>query len=410
MCRTGAREQAQNRSARLAALTVVPNVTRVRADFPPPWGPAEAPERVCQKDHAMHWNSTINVGDTAIGATRPTYFIADIAANHDGDFERARSLIHLAKEAGADCAKFQHFLADKIVSQKGFDTLRGNMAHQSSWKKSVVEIYDQYHFRRDWTLPLKEECEKVGIDFMTTPYDVDALEEVIALVPAIKIGSGDITWLDFIDRVAATGKPVLIATGAADMEDTARAVETVLARTADIVLMQCNTNYTGSLENFRYVNLNVLRSFALRWPGMVLGLSDHTPGHSAVLGAVALGARVVEKHFTDDNDRVGPDHSFALNPVTWRAMVDATRELELALGDGVKRLEGNEDETVIVQRRALRTTADLPQGHVITEDDLEALRPCPLDAFPPSRRDAVLGRALARAKERGEHLTEADLK
>lgn len=357
----------------------------------------------------MRWNTSVKIGHSEIDSLAPTYFIADIAANHDGDFERAKALIHLAKEAGADCAKFQHYLPGKIVSQKGFDTLNTNMAHQASWEKSVVDVYDQYHFRRDWTAPLKEECDKIGIDFMTTPYDTEALAEVAALVPAIKIGSGDVTWHGFIEDVAKLGKPVLIATGAADMEDSAQAVEAVLKHNRDIVLFQCNTNYTGSLENFKYVNLNVLRAFATRYPGMVLGLSDHTPGHSAVLGAVALGARVIEKHFTDDNDRVGPDHSFALNPVTWRAMVDATRELEYALGDGVKRFEDNEAETVVVQRRAIRVKADLPAGHVLSADDLECLRPCPVDAVDPRHWDTILGQSLKTPKEAGEHLSWSDV-
>jgi N-acetylneuraminate synthase len=357
----------------------------------------------------MHWNASIAIAQTRIDLTSPTYFIADIAANHDGDFDRAISLIHLAKEAGADCAKFQHFLANKIVSQKGFDSLQTNLAHQSKWKKSVVDVYDQYHFRRDWTLPLKEECEKIGIDFMTTPYDYEALNEVGPMVPAIKIGSGDVTWTSFIEQVARLDKPVLLATGAADMDDSAQAVDAVLKHNPNIVLMQCNTNYTGSLENFKYVNLNVLKSFAVRYPGMVLGLSDHTPGHSAVMGAVTLGARVIEKHFTDDNDRAGPDHSFALNPVTWRAMVDSVRELELALGDGVKRHEDNEAETIIVQRRAIRLKYGLPKGHILSVDDLECLRPCPLDAVDPRHWDDVIGRALTMDKEAGDHLIWQDL-
>jgi len=367
------------------------------------------PRDFSREGHTMHWKSTINIAGTKIGITDPTYFIADIAANHDGEFERAKALIHLAKAAGADCAKFQHFLPNKIVSQKGFDSLKTNMAHQSKWDKSVVDIYDQYHFRRDWTVPLKDECAKVGIDFMTTPYDFEALEEVAPMVPALKIGSGDVSWHNFIEEVAKLGKPVLLATGAADMEDSAQAVAAVLKHNPNIVLMQCNTNYTGSLENFRYVNLNVLKAFAVRYPNMVLGLSDHTPGHSAVLGAVALGARVIEKHFTDDNDRAGPDHSFALNPVTWRAMVDATRELEYALGDGVKRLEGNEAETIIVQRRAIRLKADLPSGHVLCADDLECLRPCPAEAIDPRHWNALLGRALGAAKEAGDHIIWSDL-
>jgi N-acetylneuraminate synthase len=142
---------------------------------------------------------------------------------------------------------------------------------------------------------------------------------------------------------------------------------------------------------------------------MVLGFSDHTPGHSAVLGAVALGARVVEKHFTDDNSREGPDHSFALNPVTWRAMVDATRELEAALGDGVKRIEANETETVVIQRRALRVKSDLAAGTTISANDLEALRPCPAGAVSPDALERVLGKKLAVSKDAGKELLWTDL-
>ena len=358
----------------------------------------------------MKWNTEIKLGESKLSLTDATYFIADIAANHDGDFQRAKDLIHLAKEAGAQCAKFQHFIANKIVSQKGFDTLGTNMAHQSSWKKSVVEIYDQYHFHRDWTEPLVEVCREVNIDFMTTPYDFEAIEEVLQFVPGIKIGSGDITWHDFITRICNTGKPVLLATGAADMNDVEQAVEVALRSTRDLVLMQCNTNYTGSLENFRFVNLKVLQAFAIRWPSMLLGLSDHTPGHSAVLGAVAFGARVVEKHFTDDNERIGPDHSFALNPVTWRNMVDATRELEYALGTGHKIVEENEDETVVVQRRAIRVASKLGAGTTLSETNLECLRPCPADAIDPRHWKAVLGCELAVEKDEGEHLCWSDLR
>jgi sialic acid synthase SpsE len=357
----------------------------------------------------MRWNSDITIGDRSISIADPTYFIADIAANHDGDVERAKALIWKAKEAGADVAKFQHFLAGKIVSDVGFGELGAQTAHQASWKRSVAEVYDAYHTRREWTQQLVDTCREAGIAYMTTPYDQEALDSQIDHVPALKIGSGDITWHDFIGACAYKGKPILLATGAATMTDVEQAVEVILARTPDLVLMQCNTNYSGSVENFKSVNLNVLKTFAVRWPGMVLGLSDHTPGHSAVLGAVTLGARVIEKHFTDDNDREGPDHAFALNPATWRAMVDATRELEYALGTGVKIVEANEQQTVVVQRRALRVRTGLPAGHVLTDADLEALRPCPRDAIEPRDLDQILGRTLAAAKPAGQAIRWTDL-
>lgn len=357
----------------------------------------------------MRYDCALKIGQRTVSIEDPTYFIADIGANHDGDLERAKALIWLAKETGADCAKFQHFVADKIVSAAGFEAMQGQVSHQAKWKKSVVEVYDQYHARRDWTDVLVETAKAADIDFMTTPYDVEAIEMFRDLIPAYKLGSGDITFHASIERMAKVGKPVLIACGASDMDETIEAVELALAHNRQIALLQCNTNYTGSLENFGYVNLRVLQAFALRWPGMVLGLSDHTPGHSAVLGAVALGARIVEKHFTDDNDRDGPDHPFALNPVTWRAMVDATRELELALGDGVKRIEANERDTIIIQRRALRLRGPLAKGTVLTEAHLEALRPCPHGAIPPSRLDDVIGRTLATDKTAGDSLNWTDL-
>ncbi|MBH9538437.1 N-acetylneuraminate synthase family protein [Novosphingopyxis sp. YJ-S2-01] len=349
----------------------------------------------------MTYSKAIKIGDREISDSSPTYFIADIAANHDGDLGRAKDLIWKSKEAGADCAKFQHFQANKIVSDVGFSNGVGQVSHQAAWEKPVDQIYDQYHTRRDWTQELVNTCREADIEFMTTPYDAEAVEMFSGIVNAYKVGSGDITFHSLIKKIAQQGKPVLLATGAADMADTESAVEAALAHNPDICLMQCNTNYTGSLENFGFVNLNVLKTFAERWPGMPLGLSDHTPGHSAVLGAVTLGARVVEKHFTDDNARIGPDHAFALNPVTWRAMVDATRELELAMGDGVKRVEGNEMQTIVIQRRALRAAADLPAGTTLTNDNVEALRPCPEGAISPAHADDVLGKVLTRDLARG---------
>lgn len=357
----------------------------------------------------MKYEQSFKIGGSVISIDAPTYFIADIAANHDGQIERAKKLIWLAKEAGADCAKFQHFLADKIVSDVGFSQGVGQVSHQATWNKPVHEIYNQYHTRRDWTNVLVETCRAADIDFMTTPYDVEAVRMFSDIVPAYKIGSGDITFHSLLREIARQGKPVLLATGAATMEDVEQALAVLLAENTALCLMQCNTNYTGSSENFSFVNLNVLHSFAERWPGMPLGFSDHTPGHSAVLGAVAFGARVVEKHFTDDNSREGPDHGFALNPVTWRAMVDATRELERALGDGVKRIEGNENETVVIQRRALRLREAAPAGTVLGEAHLEALRPCPEGAVPPSEIDRVLGRTLRQDKSRGREILWTDL-
>ncbi|PHS27843.1 MAG: N-acetylneuraminate synthase [Robiginitomaculum sp.] len=353
----------------------------------------------------MKWNSQIRIGDRVIAPDRPTYFIADIASSHDGELTRAVALIHLAAKAGADCAKFQHFLAKDIVSDEGFKTLGGQSAHQAAWQKSVYEVFEQCQTPRDWTDTLVAACAEAGIDYMTTPYDVAALDLMDPVVQAYKIGSGDMGWPQFIESVAARGKPVFLATGASTMDDVKRAVAAVLAHTPNLCLMQCNTNYTGALENFGYINLNVLHEFAQKYPGLVLGLSDHTPGHATVLGAIALGARAVEKHFTDDNTRAGPDHGFSMNPQSWRDMVDRSRELELALGNGIKRVEGNEDEASIVQRRCLRARTDLSAGHVLSAADLKALRPRPKGSVEPFEEGKIIGRTLGKALAKGEALS-----
>ncbi len=357
----------------------------------------------------MKPDSSLFIGSRRVALDAPSYFIADIAANHDGDLERAKALIWMAAEAGADAAKFQHFKAEQIVSDFGFRALGNQLGHQAKWDKSVFDVYRQYELNRAWNEELAATAKAAQIDFMTTPYDREAVETIDPLVPAYKIGSGDITWTDFLAFIAAKRKPVLLASGASDMSDVERAVAAVLEVTPSLLLMQCNTNYTGSLENFRFINLNVLRSYAAAFPGLLLGLSDHSPGHATVLGAITLGARAIEKHFTDDNARVGPDHGFAMNPQTWKEMVERSRELEAALGDGVKRVEDNERETVVLQQRCLRLKRDIGAGSVLTAEDLEVLRPAPADAAKPYQLGSVVGRRLLVDRPKGDALRLTDL-
>ncbi len=345
------------------------------------------------------------IGDRAVGDGAPTYFIADISANHDGSLERARCLIEMAAEAGADAAKFQNFRAAKIVSQRGFSALERPLSHQATWKKSVFEVYAAASLPWDWTEKLKSDCDRCGIDFMSTPYDFEAVDMLDPFVGAFKIGSGDITWPEMLRKVASKKKLIILATGATNLGEVLSAVDEILAINDALGLMQCNTNYTGSLENFKHVHLNVLKTYRLMFPDAVLGLSDHTPGHAAVLGAVSLGARLIEKHFTDDTEREGPDHPFSMTPVTWRDMVDRTRELEYALGSSVKRVCENETETVVVQRRCLRAAYDLSADAVVTREMIDVLRPAPPNSIVPYDLPKVLGKRLQRSVAAGECLS-----
>ena len=337
----------------------------------------------------------IKIGNKIIGYDRPVYFVADIAANHDGDLDRAKMLIHIAKESGADAAKFQNFKAAKIVSDYGFKSMGGQQSHQSNWKKSVFEVYEDASVPDRWSSELKECCDKEGIEYFSAPYDFESIDWLDPFINVYKIGSGDIDWIESLEKIAAKNKPVLLATGASDLADVQRAVNAITKINPELVLMQCNTNYTADPENFKHIHLRVLETYHQIWPNLILGLSDHTAGHATVLGAVALGARVIEKHFTDDNNRVGPDHKFAMNPKTWEEMVVNTRLLEKALGSSEKFIAGNEQDTCVIQRRCLRAARDIKAGEKMTRDMIDVLRPAVKGAILPPEVNNVVGTTAA---------------
>ena len=352
----------------------------------------------------------IKIGKHTIGDIHPTYFIADIAANHDGEIDRAKLLIKLAKESGADAVKFQHHDVKKYVSDYGFKNLGGKFSHQSNWEKSIFEVYKDAEVPRSWTEELMSYCKKLDITFFTTPYDLDTVDYIDKYVPAFKIGSGDVAWFAMLKKIANTNKPVLFATGASTMQEVINAVNIISKINKNVILMQCNTNYTGSDENFKHINLNVLETYKTLFPDMILGLSDHTHGAVTVLGSVALGARVVEKHFTDDTKRKGPDHPFSMDPKSWRKMVDDTRLLESALGSHVKKVEDNEKETVVLQRRSIRLIVNKSAGEILALEDIQFQRPCPNDAISVNDIDTIIGKKLSKDIECGDCIRKEHIK
>ncbi|MCB1652274.1 MAG: N-acetylneuraminate synthase family protein [Alphaproteobacteria bacterium] len=387
----------------------------------------------------------IFIGERGVGENHPVYFIADIAASHDGDLEKAKDLIYSAAEGGADAAKFQNFEARTIVSDYGFRALGSQQSHQASWKKSVYEVYEDAELPVEWTPILKETCDKAGIDYFTAPYSAELTDAVTPYVKAWKMGSGDITWHEQIEKMCSTGKPFLLATGATDMEEVRAAVAAARKHQKYLVLMQCNTNYTANLKEdrdtryarFRCINLKVLETFAREFPFCILGLSDHTHGADTVLGAVGLyNARAIEKHYTLDNDAKGPDHPFSMNPKSWAEMILQTREVEkqikpdmdfearmqtiapfiedmealhLSLGDGIKRVEDNERETVVLQRRAARAVRALKAGEIISPQDFFPLRPAPEGSVAPYQFEECVGQTLKRDIEEGDCLMRTDV-
>ena len=344
----------------------------------------------------------IFINDRPISLTDPVYFIAEIGSNYDQSLQRAKDLIYLAKEAGADAAKFQHYTADTLVSDFGFKNFSQAKSHQANWEKSVFETYEDASLNRDWTFELAETCKDVGIDFFTSPYSIDLVDFVDEYVPAYKIGSGDITWIEIIEHIASKNKPIIIATGASDILDVERAVNSILKINSDIVLLQCNTNYTKNSENFDSLNLHTLTIFREKFHNILTGLSEHMQGNISVLGSVALGARVIEKHFTDSTNRKGPDHPFSMTKDDFLEMVNACRILEKSLGDGIKRVENNEKETIIVQRRSICAKENLPLGHILAKEDFQMLRPCTDENIQPYEYEILIGKVLNKNMAKGE--------
>ena len=351
----------------------------------------------------------IKIGSNTIGEYHPTYFIAEIGSNFDGSLAKAKELIELAAKAGANAVKFQHYTAETLVSDYNFGRLQRNISHQSDWTETVFKVYDNASIVKEWTAELKTLSDKFKVDFMTSPYSMELVDYVENFVAAFKVGSGDVNNHDIIKQMAKKNKPIFIATGASTMGEVETAYEQAREINDQIILLQCNTNYTADDNNYKHLNLRVINSFKENFPDALVGLSDHMPGHIEVLGAVALGANVIEKHFTDDTEKKGPDHSFALNPNNFREMVENVRKLEAALGNGIKRLEANERDTVIVQRRALCVARDLPRGHTLRVNDLISLRPRTDKNFSPSEKHKIIGKQLDRPFAKHESISKHDI-
>ena len=318
------------------------------------------------------FSKEIKIGDRLVGSNHPSYIIAEIGANFDGSIEKAKQLCYEAKKAGADCAKFQSFKSEKIVSEKGFSKMNLKGVH-GTWEKSVSEVFKEVEFPREWHLEIKQYCDKIGIDFSTSPYDFEAVDMCEKLkLQFIKIGSGEITWLDMIEYIAKKNIPIVLATGDATLSEIDEAIDVIQkSRNKDLILLQCITNYPSMIES---ANVNVLKTYQTAF-NVLTGYSDHSPGDIVVLGSIALGGCLVEKHFTLNKQDKGPDHPHSLDPKEFSEMVKNIRLMELALGSSKKEVVKEEEETVIVQRRGLYANEDIKKGDIINEKSIDVLRP-----------------------------------
>ena len=298
------------------------------------------------------------------------YIIAEAGVNHNGSFELACKLVDAAKAAGVDCVKFQTFKSENLVSHTAQKAeyqkaATGDSSQQDMLKKLELS-YDEF-------IALKEYCDKVGVTFLSTPFDFDSIDFLNSIdIPFWKIPSGEVTNLPYLIALAKTGKPVVMSTGMCDMYEIEAAIKVLRDNgTKDIKLLHCNTEYPTPFED---VNLKAMDTMKEAF-GLEVGYSDHTKGIEVPIAAAALGATIIEKHFTLDRNMEGPDHKASLEPDELAAMVSGIRHIQMALGTGDKTPSPSEKKNITVARKSIVARKQIKAGEVFTEENITVKRP-----------------------------------
>ncbi len=315
------------------------------------------------------------------------FIIAEAGVNHNGSVDLAKKLIEAAAEAGADAVKFQSFKATLLVSK---NTPKAEyQKNQENLGEGQLEMLKRLQLDEAAHIELIKHADEMGIMFMSTPFDHDSIELLNKLeLKVFKIGSGDLTNVPYLRHIASLNKTVILSTGMADMEEVRQSVQVLLEAgmsIQDITLLHTNTDYP---TNYSDVNLLAMNSLA-RYFGTRVGYSDHTRGIEVPVAAVALGARVIEKHFTLSRDMQGPDHKASLEPDELKAMVRSIRNVEAAMGDGVKKPSISESKNIVAARKSIVALVDIEKGELFTEANLTVKRPG--NGVSPLMWDKIIG-------------------
>lgn len=299
------------------------------------------------------------------------YIIAEAGDNHNGDFNTALKLVDVAKRAGADCVKFQTFVTEEIISK--YAEMAEYQKKNTGKEESQFEMVKRLELSFDEFRKIKEYCDRVGIQFLSTPFDLKSVDFLNELgVPFFKIPSGEITNYPYLIKIAHTGKPVVMSTGMCEPDEILAAINVLEKNgSGEITLLHCNTEYPTPLKD---VNLYAMRTMKKMF-GKKVGYSDHTKGIEVPVAAVALGACVIEKHFTLDKNMPGPDHKASLEPDELGRMVKNIRNIEIALGDGVKRVSESERKNIAIARKSIVARRNIQEGEILTEENLAVKRP-----------------------------------
>ena len=312
----------------------------------------------------------LKIGDKLIGEEEPCFIIAEAGVNHNGSVELAKKLIDAAKDAGADAVKFQTFKAESVVVK---DAQKAEYQKETTGEGSQYEMIKKLELTEEDFRELADYAEKKDIMFLSSPFDKESVDLLHELdVPAFKVGSGEITNLPLLRYIAKKGKPIILSTGMSTLGEIEEALDVIRSEgVEDIILLHCVSNYPARIEDVNLRAMGTLKQ-AFKLP---VGFSDHTLGITAPIAAVALGACVIEKHFTLDRNLPGPDHKASLEPDELKEMVKDIREVEKALGNGIKKPTKEEEKIKKVARRSIVAKVDISKGAIITEDMLDVKRP-----------------------------------
>lgn len=328
--------------------------------------------------------------------TMSVFVIAEAGVNHNGSLELAKKLVDAAKDAGADCVKFQTFVSKNIVSKNAVKA--EYQKQQTEPEESQYDMLKKLELSFNEFVKLNDYCKSKDIEFMSTAFDFDSIDFLDSLeMSTWKIPSGDITNLPYLIKIAKLNKPVILSTGMSTMEDIRSAIKALKENgVAELTVLHCTTEYPTPFED---VNLNAMNTIMEEF-GVKVGYSDHTKGIEVPIAAVALGATVIEKHFTLDRNMEGPDHKASLEPNELKAMVDSIRHIELALGNGMKQPAESEKKNMAVARKSIIASKEIKSGEIFTEENLTVKRPG--DGISPMRWFDIIGKPAPRDFEEDE--------
>jgi sialic acid synthase len=331
------------------------------------------------------------------------YVIAEIGHNHQGELEKAKALVHAATECGVDAVKFQKRDNQRLFTRAFYDS---PYEHENSFGATYGEHREALELGTSEWFELSRYAREEGVAFIAAAFDEPSADFLAELgVDAFKFASGDLLNIPFLRYVARLGKPMFLSTGGGTLEDIDRAVEAIAPLNGDLSILHCTASYPAEVED---LNLSVIPALGERYPGFVIGLSDHHNGIAMAPVAFMLGARVFEKHFTLNHAWKGTDHSYSLMPDGMRRFVRDLHRVPLALGDGVKRRLPSEERPLEKMGKKLVAARDLPAGHVLADGDLVAKSPAD-GGLPPYELERLLGRKLVRALAADENVAREDV-